>query len=90
MTIGGPDTDGTDRVGACRAGARHRVGTATRLSQQGLSQAKLLPALRGALSRLRDLLFEAPTDALGRINLWCTRICIVALVAMWAIYLETL
>lgn len=33
-----------------------RVGTPSRLSQQGLSQAKLLPALRGALRDYRGLI----------------------------------
>ena len=45
--------------------------------------------LRGDWSKLADRLFEAPTDALGRVNLICTRIAIIMLGGLLAIYVET-
>lgn len=44
---------------------------------------------RGALSRLTAFLFETPTDPLGWFNTACTRIAIVMLAGIAAIYLET-
>lgn len=44
--------------------------------------------LRGFWSRLADKLFEAPTDALGRINFWCSMIalaCVGGIIALWIV-----
>lgn len=45
---------------------------------------------RSKASKLADHLFEAPTDALGRANLVCTRIAIIMLAGLAAIYFVSL
>ena len=75
-----------EESGACPLRG-HRAASPSGLSRFASSLRGI--TWRGALSKLRDFLFERPTDAIGRVNLWCSAIAIVALVAIWAIYLET-